>query len=295
LSDLDYQFLAASQELETRDIKKRLEVEEQAKLVLVEANSKANQSIRFGSVVLGFVLVGAVVSGISALEAKKAQQIALKSLQLEQAGTNALRQFEVGREIDALLTVMQASQELKSLVKDKQSLAEYPAYSPLLNLKTILLNIREQNQLEGHSSIVNSVAFSPDGKTLASASDDNTIKLWNRETGKEITTLTGHSLRVNSVVFSPDGKTLASASDDKTIKLWNRETGKEITTLTGHSFDVSSVVFSPDGKTLASASDDNTIKLWNLDLDNLLAQGCDYLQGYLASHPKARPDACPLQ
>ncbi|WP_109011553.1 PD40 domain-containing protein [Nostoc commune] len=101
--------------------------------------------------------------------------------------------------------------------------------------------------------------------------------------GKEITTFRGHS----SVVFSPDGKTLAFASNDKTIKLWNLDTGKEITTLRGHSNYVTSVVFSPDGKTLASASRDNTIKLWNLNLDDLLAQGCSWLKGYLASHPDA--------
>ncbi|MEH2075025.1 MAG: hypothetical protein V7K57_11625, partial [Nostoc sp.] len=80
---------------------------------------------------------------------------------------------------------------------------------------------KEISTLSGHSSPVFSVVFSPDGKTLASASADKTIKLWNRDTGKEISTLSGHSAEVFSVVFSPDGKTLASASADNTIKLWN--------------------------------------------------------------------------
>ncbi|MGI2909791.1 WD40 repeat domain-containing protein, partial [Hassallia sp. VBCCA 56010] len=77
-----------------------------------------------------------------------------------------------------------------------------------------------------HSNSVRSVAFSPDGKTLASGSDDNTIKLWDVATGKLSQTLTGHSNSVRSVAFSPDGKTLASGSDDNTIKLWDVATGK---------------------------------------------------------------------
>src|SRR5947209_5077881 len=105
--------------------------------------------------------------------------------------------------------------------------------------------------LKGHTEVVFAVAFSPDGKTLASASQDNTIKLWGVKTGEEHAILKGHTSVVSSVAYSPDGKTLASASRDKTIKLWDVQTGKEQTTLKGHTNIVFAVAYSPDGKTLA--------------------------------------------
>jgi WD40 repeat protein len=121
---------------------------------------------------------------------------------------------------------------------------------------------------------------------LASASVDNTIKVWNLQSQKPIATLVGHSSFVSSVAFSPDGLTLASASWDKTIKVWNLQSQKPIATLAGDSHWVYSVAFSPDGKTLASASADNTIKLWTWDVDKLMALGCNWISDYLRTNPK---------
>ncbi|MYF56314.1 T9SS type A sorting domain-containing protein [Candidatus Poribacteria bacterium] len=122
--------------------------------------------------------------------------------------------------------------------------------------------------LKGHTASVVSIAFSPNGQTLASGSKDSTIRLWNITTGRLIGRLANVHPWVNSVSFSPDGQTLASGSTDDTIRLWNTKTGEHIKTLKGHTdwFNtggVRSVAFSPDGQTLASASSDGTINLWN--------------------------------
>ena len=119
--------------------------------------------------------------------------------------------------------------------------------------------------LTGHKSWVRSVAFSPDGSTIATGSDDKTIRFWDARTGAPKNTITEYTSSVRSVAFSPDGSTIATGGSDDTIRLWDARTGAHKRILTGHTSYILSVAFSPDGRTIASGSDDDTIRLWDAD------------------------------
>ncbi|MCL2761618.1 MAG: WD40 repeat domain-containing protein, partial [Treponema sp.] len=126
---------------------------------------------------------------------------------------------------------------------------------------------------------VNSVAFSPDGKTIVSGSDKQ-IKLWDAVTGEEIRTLSGHTGEVKSVAFSPDGRHIISSErwGREAIKLWDVASGREIKTFLGHTSFVESVSFSPDGRQILSGSRDGTIRLWDTT-GNEIAQFISFADG----------------
>ncbi|MEG4035402.1 AAA-like domain-containing protein, partial [Microcoleus sp. S36b_A4] len=249
LSDLDYQFLNASREVQQREVERELEAQRQANKILTQANQtliKAEQ--------------------LATYKVTQAQNLA--NVIQETAFSN--ESFRSGQIFQALLEALKAGQAFKQLDSSAET-TKHLRGRVIAALQQAASAVKERNHLEGHSNSVRSIAFSPDGKILASVSDDNTIKLWHLESQTPIATLTGHSNAVRSIAFSPDGLTLASASDDNTIKLWHLESQKPIATLTGHSNPVRSVAFSPDGLILASASSDHTIKLWHLESQKPIA------------------------
>ncbi|MEI2579260.1 NACHT and WD repeat domain-containing protein, partial [Scytonema sp. PRP1] len=210
------------------------------------------------------------VTRLSAFSAVALALAAFSTIQYHRAETGqiaALRQtseahFAANRNtLDALLVGLDAAKRSKSQIwgnANPQTQSEIQA-----TLGEAVYWTRERNRLEGHQDIVQSVSFSPDGQMLATASYDNTVKLW-RSDGSLIATLQGHTQPVMSVSFSPDGKMIASGSQDGTVRLWDRN-GKLIWFIKAHNNWVLSVRFSPDGKTIATGSEDKTAKLWGLN------------------------------
>ncbi|ELS02079.1 WD40 repeat-containing protein [Xenococcus sp. PCC 7305] len=140
--------------------------------------------------------------------------------------------------------------------------------------------------IEAHNLAINSLQFSNDGTVLASASSDNTIKLWQVKSSGNIDPqplqiLSGHQNGITSLVFSKNGNLLVSGGGDRTVKLWRTQEGTLLKTLQGHSSKVTSVSLINDGKTIISADEQQGLLIWNLELDNLLAQGCDRIANYL--------------
>uniref|UniRef100_A0A8J6ZM29 PQQ-binding-like beta-propeller repeat protein n=1 Tax=Desmonostoc muscorum LEGE 12446 TaxID=1828758 RepID=A0A8J6ZM29_DESMC len=144
--------------------------------------------------------------------------------------------------------------------------------------------------LTGHSNSVNAVAVTPNGQQVISASNDDTLKVWNLATGEKLFTLTGHSDSVNAIAVTPNGQQVISASLDSTLKVWNLATGEELFTLTGHSDWVNAVAVTPNGQQVISASRDRTIKVWNLATGEELftLTGHSYLVNAIAVTPNGQ-------
>src|SRR5687768_5790282 len=165
-----------------------------------------------------------------------------------------------------------------------------PPRSTLFPYTTLFRSKPELVIQAGHTKPINAVAFSPDGRWLASGGKDDTIKIWDIATGYVLRTLYAHSSNVNALAVSPDGKFLASASGDmtdkrdletfkrggiaggiadNTVRIWDVRTGREVRTLRGHELPVGGVAFSNDGRSLTTASGD-LIKVWDVSNGNEL-------------------------
>jgi WD40 repeat protein len=228
---------------------------------IVQAARQAKRMIRAGSAVLGVMLLTAIVVGALTVRAFQQLNVAKTATRLEREGVNALYQFDFA-ELDALLVAVRSARELRSLVSDTLPIEEYPTTSPFVALQTILNNIQEHNQIKAHQRAILDVSFSPDGKSIVTASIDGTARLWNLA-GEPLAELTGHQDAIYSASFSPNGQRVATASDDGSVRLWDL-TGQQIAEFKGHQGRVFDANFSPDGQQIVTTGRDGTVRFWNL-------------------------------
>jgi hypothetical protein len=263
LSDRDYQFLSASQELENLQIQRALSAEKAASKILTEANSVLTKAQEKARLTMQLSLLGlAVITTISAsiithaqrvtqqVETQKKQAIIAQIEALNSTADMSLTYDQLG----ALIASVSAAQKIREI-----------EVSPALKAQTVnrlhqtLNAVRERNRFaNGHTA-----NFSPDNKFIVSAGDNYVVKIF-QPNGKLILSLPGHKQSVSEVIFSQDSKLIASTSFDKTVRIWRRDgTLKQI--LKGHKDLVWSANFSPNSKLIATASSDKTIKIWSLD------------------------------
>ncbi|MBD2567409.1 AAA-like domain-containing protein [Anabaena lutea] len=303
LSDLDYRFLAVSQELERQEVEKKLEAERlqevEARLEIERKRSiEQLRNLRRQRVMLGIVSVMMLVAIALGLVAyNQYQQTAISEVRAIALSSEAL--YASNKAFDALLQAIKGKERLQHLNSADANLQAQVNSA----LQKVVLTIQEYNHFTGHKAAVLAVHISPDGQQIATAGVDKTIKLWKPD-GTLIKTLSGHQSIVRVVKFSPDGKMIASAGDDTTIKLWKRDgtllktiptnsagiwtmdfspdsstiisggvntlqiwsrEGKLLHKIPSETTGIRDITFSPDGQTIAAACADNRIKLWNRD------------------------------
>jgi WD40 repeat protein len=234
--------------------------EAEARLALQKKSAKRQ---KYFLSAVSMALVAAV--GFSAWAVHERRQAQAAQKRAETAGQELINvlansiesRLDDYQDLDGLIQGIRAGRQLKTLL----------ALSPETRqrgkdlLQKVFYQTKEIHRFVGHEAAVISLSFSPDGKTIASAGTDGTIKLWERS-GRLLLSIKGNEVGLKRIRFSPDGRVIASAGDDGTVQLWNLK-GQLLHTLTEHQGSVMSVNFSPDGREITSAGEDGTIRIWN--------------------------------
>ncbi len=280
LNPLEREFLDASEQWQARQAAER-ETQQRRELEaarrLAEDQARTSHRLHQRALYLAGALLVAAVLAIAAIV------LAQQSNQNEQHAENEqraafVRELSVNAvnnlDIDPERSILLALQAVSISSAGGQTVLREAEEA----LHRAVMTSRVQLTLRGHTATLNKTAYSPDGKHLATASNDGTAKVWDATTGHLLLTLAGHAGPVSDVVFSPDGKRLATSSDDGTAKVWDAVTGQELLVLRGHADQVRRVAFSPDGKRLVTAggrimyapSVDHTAKVWDATTGQLL-------------------------
>lgn len=267
LSDLDYQFLAASVEIDRQETQLELEAqrlkEVERRLEQKKASAKLQKIL---IVALSSALAIATGLGISAYWQYRTarvseQQAKINEIRALVSSSSGL--FASNNRLDALIEALRARKKLLTLTEvdsETQSKVE-------LALQQAILGADEYNRLTKPAAGNLGIAFSPDGETIVATGKENSVNLWAKD-GRLLKMLQGHQALVGTVAISQDGQIVVSGSGDRTVKVWKKDTyghgiAMPLHTLKGHQANVGGVAISPNGEFIASTSEDGTVKLWN--------------------------------
>ena len=241
LASSEAEFIQQSIELRNRYFK--------AEAARRRRNIKVAWSITITSLIAG---IASSTLGVMLLSQQKQEKLKLA----DTLAQTSMLQLNSGKELEALISGIEAGQILERQNENSLSVVEA--------LTSAVAEVIEQNRLIGHLAPIRGVEFSPDGKTIATASDDKTVKLWTVE-GQLLTTLDQHDDGVSSVSFSPiDENIIVTGSWDNKVRFWDKN-GQLLHTLQEHTAPVFSISFSSDGKTIATAGRDKTVYIWSIE------------------------------
>ena len=286
LSNIDYQFLSASQALKARQ-------EREAKDMLALAYRKG-KNILFATIgVASAIILGSTIFAQITLKNTKITNINTSSIEAEQ-------KFDAGQQLTGLISAIQSTVELQKTVKNSNNLAKYPTTEPLKSLNEILNHIRAKNQIQLSNQAISTLTFAPDGENIIAGSNDGAVTLWNSQNNRvqnlhnlenKITKIVHSSDRqtiifadevgaiylsdsdgiVNNILaaenvstfnISPDGNIIVVGDERGNLSLWTKDGNLLKKPYQAHQGSITSIAFSPDGEVFASASNDTLIKLW---------------------------------